>query len=164
MKKILSILMLTLSIACFSQSYDFRVPANENVYAEFYSLSTNQTFTTDLFDLYMFDNVTETSQGDTVPSFSTGFQAKLHLISYKNSLVNITGIDSSIIALNDTGIVRLKFWDTKLYGYCQVNELNQFAGNITINIVGIKNVPQRKKLLFKDSSRLRMWNNPWIGN
>lgn len=156
-------ILITTSAVCFSQSYDFRGGNNENVYAEFYSIKTGRVYTTDVFLLNLFDNATLVEGKDTLESAANGFQIRLNFFSYKKNGIQIANIQGDLISVNDSGIIRIKMWDNKLYGYCKVNEVFAFAGSLTVNLKGVKNVPQRKKLLFKDSSRKRMWDNPWLG-
>lgn len=152
MKNLLFILLLTvLYITAFSQQYDFREYDDNAISAELFIPSTGNTLATDTYSLQLDDNIGADQ--------SSLFQASL--LFHSNEFPNFEK-DSTLIALNDTGIIRLKIYDAKLYGYVRVNQLHFTAIGLIVNIVGIKNVPQRKKLLFRDSSRLRMWDHPWI--
>lgn len=131
------------------------------VYAEFYSEETGKVFLADTYELFLFDNVMGlNSLNDSVEVAHNGFHVKLIFI-YKDAAERTAF--KYYFEEGEKGICRLRMWDNLLYGYCYVSEINIYADCAIINLVGRKNVPQRKKLLFKDSPTLRMWKYPWVG-
>lgn len=154
MKKLLVVLLILLSTITFSQ--------NNDVYAEFYNQTTGKVFITDSYQIDFYDNAEQIDE-DSVKTYNSGFVARLIFTfdSDEDSSRIITQYGND---KNDEGVIRIRVWDTKLYGYCYVRDvIIPMEGYIMVTLVGHKNTPQRKKLLFKDSPKLRMWKYPWVG-
>lgn len=149
MKKILILFFLfAINFCAFAQ--------NSYVFAEFYSDTTGKSMLTDMYTLTLYDN----AKDDSANVVTSGFQLKLFYVCYNDSLR--TAYHNAFPAGTE-GIVRLKIWDTLLYGYGYIRQVDRTPDVVTVTLIGMKNVPQRKKLLFKDSPTLRMWRHPWVG-
>lgn len=134
-----------------------------DVYAEFYSNNKNCTYFTNTFAGLGYSGIMGLeSLEDTIPKEHSGYQIKLIFVNYNDSL---RLLHTSAFNVLDDGLLRLRIWDTKLYGYCYIAEKNYTVDRCILTLVLKPNVPQRKKLLFKDSPTLRMNSKyPWLGN
>jgi len=158
MKKLIFLLILIFPLFSLAQS--------SVIYAEYHSLATEKTFITDYYQVQLYDNVMGLDNPDDSVSVSnSGFQVKMtfYYDSNQDSLRVAYTNSYNGFKVGNKGIVRLKMYDVKLYAYVYVTEIQKADGIVNVVFVGMPNVPQRKKLLFKDSPRLRMWRYPWIG-
>lgn len=153
MKHFVALLLMLISVLGLSQ--------NSDVYVEFYNQDRDYTFITDGYQIDLYDNVEQVDTITGEKTYSAGFVIKMSLIC-NTETERLLAIYK--IVEGDKGIIRMRTWGTKLYGYCYVSDITEnIKGHIVVYLVGRKNVPQRKKLLFKDSPRLRMCRYPWLG-
>lgn len=133
-----------------------------DVYGEFYSDKKSQTYISNTFQLLGYSGIMGLESIDAEESIPyDGFQLELVFAVYNDSIRNVY---INAFEELDEGLVRIRIWDTKLYGYCYVGQIVSNTDSFIITLFGRKNVPQRKKLLFKDSSRLRFNSKyPWQG-
>lgn len=128
-------------------SWTLKAQEQTTIFAELYSERLDSVFRTDLYNVIFYDNLPAQENTGKPPIPVDGWFADLFFIG-----------NSTVLKSSDSGIVRFIFWDEKIYGYCSVGSIEQISlGVIKVSLIGRKNVPQRKKLLFKDSASLRMW-------
>lgn len=155
MKKIILLLLSVtlLYITTFSQV------AYENVYVELYINRLDLAFITDIYEINLYGNALYNDSVKIEPN--DGFFIN-YMLTCENEGDKL--YIYNLINKSDNGVVKIKVWDTKLYGYCIVTGVEMVPSGVRVTVMGVKNVPTRKKLLFKDSPSKRMWALPWLGN
>lgn len=167
MKKTIVILFILISGLAQAQ-YD--VYKGEVVYAEFWNAETNIAFISDWFETTGYSNAYDPAMhiADTINSENAadaGLFMKLAFClegSSDDCYQKIMYLKEQL-KVGTEGIYMQRMWDNKLYAYCKVTDLHLEKTKVTVTLFAVPNVGQRKKLLFRDSSRLRMWNHPWVG-